>query len=91
VNDPEAAGRALPERIVDAELVRELAARVRLKVKAGLVKAGPPASMTWEQAVAAITRCDRDELAILVSLTPHEACLALEAKVYANATIREGT
>lgn len=51
-----------------------------------LIEEGPLSGLTMTEAREAVGRCSREELALLVSLTPHECALLLEAK-YVGATI----
>lgn len=46
-------------------------------------------ALTLEQAGTALKRCDKIERRIISEATPHEAALMLEAKFYADATIRD--
>jgi hypothetical protein len=51
----------------------------------------PPKPLARTQARTAIARCTREELRLLVQATPHECALMLEAKFFADATIRDPT
>lgn len=51
----------------------------------------PPKPLTRNEARAAIARCTGEELRLLALATPHECVLMLEAKLFADATIRDPT
>ncbi len=47
-------------------------------------------ALTLEQAQQALAACDKSELELLRTLSPHECALVLEAKHYANARLLDG-